>query len=79
MFKFKRALKHEKPYFADIRVLYQLVPRGKWVYFQFQMSPKAGKPIFCQFSCAIVHEFLLILYTSIFFAETFHGRLLRTY
>ena len=38
-----------------------MVTTAKTTYFQGQTSPMAGKPLFCQFLCAIVHYVFWLL------------------
>ncbi|KAG5591232.1 hypothetical protein H5410_041746 [Solanum commersonii] len=54
-----------------------LVPRGKRTYLQVQTSPKVSKTRYYQLSYAIIHGFLVIRDFGLFFADIFHGRLLR--
>ncbi|KAG5604659.1 hypothetical protein H5410_026151, partial [Solanum commersonii] len=46
---------------------------GQHAHFQVQTNPKADKPRFCRFSCAIVHEFFVIQNSQNKMAKIFHG------
>ena len=54
----------------------ELVSKGKRMHFQIQTSHKVRKTRFDRFTCAIVHEFLVIQDSYLLLAEIFHGRLL---
>ncbi|KAG5591709.1 hypothetical protein H5410_042223 [Solanum commersonii] len=58
------------PFFADFRVLNQLVPKGKPAHFKGQTNPRADKPLFFA-DCRVVYRFLVIRITACFLTKIF--------
>ncbi|KAG5578869.1 hypothetical protein H5410_049496 [Solanum commersonii] len=48
-------------------------PKGQTGLFSGSNDPRASKPPFYRFSCAIIHEFLVIRDSGVFLAKNFHG------